>query len=255
MFTALSGTHQDAIKKGLDLQQRQIANGADSDAVKWTVPYIPIDPKDLGYGYDNLIRVSSQSGKAGAAYIVQQILGFDMPRRMQVAFYAIVQAASEELGKELTAPLVVDLFKRTFGLADDKEHSLTLCDLTLKPASVREPKGALSGYVDDRLGVEFLIRVKGQPRTLCGQGVDVLQSAADAVTSSFGVKTCVTDSHVQRFKEGRFAAYVEVSVGSGNGAWGIGISHEVNESQLRGLLSAIQVPLGRDEDTIGNVVA
>ena len=97
MFTAFAGTHQDAIKKGLDAQRHrwEQVDRSGNGLRYWAVPYIPLDPKDLGYGYGNLIRISSQSGKAGAAYIVKETLGIDVPRQMQVAFYKIVQEETE----------------------------------------------------------------------------------------------------------------------------------------------------------------
>ena len=116
VFSAFAGTHQDAIKKVFDAQEKRWCEAEEEGDVKriWNMPYIPVDPADLGFGYENLIRVSSQSGKAGAAYVVKTGLGIELPREMQVVFYGAVQSASERLGKEMTMTMVLETFCETF---------------------------------------------------------------------------------------------------------------------------------------------
>ncbi len=105
VFTAFSGSHQDAIKKGL---------AARTDADIWDVPYLPIDPSDLGRSYDSIIRVNSQSGKGGVAYLLERDYQLVMPRRLQIEFSQVVQAAADITGKELTSQEIWDLFSREF---------------------------------------------------------------------------------------------------------------------------------------------
>ncbi|EEB94950.1 hypothetical protein MPER_06159, partial [Moniliophthora perniciosa FA553] len=175
VFSAFAGTHQDAIKKGLDAQDKRWADvdRTGKGTKYWAMPYIPLDPKDLGYGYENLIRVSSQSGKAGTAYVVKQTLQFDIPRRMQVAFYGVVQSECEKSGKEMTTTLITQTFKQTYALSSKPMGRLFLQSAQFTPMS----PSALSDASDDS-EQESLMRFNGQvicdgrPRTITGDGKD-----------------------------------------------------------------------------------
>src|SRR5262249_15345514 len=115
VFTAFSGSHQDAIKKGF------AAQAARNDGI-WSMPYLPIDPADLGCSYEAIIRVNSQSGKAGIAYLVQQSLQLKLPRRMQMAFYDVIQQIADRTGKEMTVDDITESFRRTYHLGGSPEH-------------------------------------------------------------------------------------------------------------------------------------
>ena len=110
VFTAFSGSHQDAIKKGFKVQDERRAKGDPT----WDIPYLPVDPHDLGCDYEAVIRVNSQSGKGGIAYLVAQSLGLDLPRKMQVAFYKVIQAVSEQTGKEMITEDITRAFCETY---------------------------------------------------------------------------------------------------------------------------------------------
>jgi 2-isopropylmalate synthase len=115
VYTAFSGTHQDAIKKGLaEHSRRALARGIAPEALEWTVPYLPIDPADVGRSYDAVIRVNSQSGKGGIAYLLQSEFGIDLPRRLQIDFARHVQVHTDATGQELTAAALLDIFRSVY---------------------------------------------------------------------------------------------------------------------------------------------
>ena len=110
VMTAFSGSHQDAIKKGFAAQEKRRANG---DPV-WLVPYLPVDPADLGLAYEAVIRVNSQSGKGGIAYLLGQSLGLELPRRMQVAYYQVIQRIADETSREISTDDIASTFCKTY---------------------------------------------------------------------------------------------------------------------------------------------
>ncbi len=176
MFTAFSGSHQDAIKKCLDAQT------GDS----WQVAYLPIDPKDVGRSYEEVIRVNSQSGKAGAAYLVEQALGLQLPRWMQEDFSRIVQQASETQGQEIRSPELVALFKRSYW---QRPGAYSLEDFHVSP--VCEVSARLVGAVGSV--------------SVTGQGSGVLAAFVDALGAHF-------DRHIE------ILAYQEQAMSEGSDA-------------------------------------
>ncbi|KAF8984433.1 hypothetical protein BDQ17DRAFT_1188454, partial [Cyathus striatus] len=140
VYSAFSGTHQDGIKKGLDAQAKrwEEVDRTGSGKKFWVMPYIPLDPKDLGYGYENFIRVSSQSGKAGTAYVVKQNLLLDLPRRMQVSFYQVIQRECERTSKEMSVSSITSMFRSTYCVSSQPTGRLYLHEyrfLPLPPSS------------------------------------------------------------------------------------------------------------------------
>ena len=109
-MTAFSGSHQDAIKKGFAAQEKRW-NAGDK---QWLMPYLPVDPADLGLTYEAVIRVNSQSGKGGIAYLLTQALGVELPRRMQVAFYQVIQAVADQTSKEISTDDIVQAFSKHY---------------------------------------------------------------------------------------------------------------------------------------------
>ena len=128
VFTAFSGSHQDAIKKGFEAQRAREANG---DNI-WDMPYLPIDPADVGCTYEAVIRVNSQSGKGGTAYIVKSALALDLPRRMQIAFYQVIQNKSEETGRELTAKDITAMFRQAYFFGTGHDGRIVLKSFTME---------------------------------------------------------------------------------------------------------------------------
>ena len=219
VFTAFSGSHQDAIKKGFAAQK------ADE---QWSVPYLPIDPADVGRSYDSVIRVNSQSGKGGIAYLMETEHGVVMPRRLQVEFSGVVQRHAEAHGGEVSADDIWDLFAQTY----------------LEPAApirYREHHLYEHGSVQ---GIRIGVDIEGTPHILTGEGNGPINAAVHAFQSA-GIKVQVRSyeerSMVPSSDEGnaQACAFMEIA-GSGNGEfYGIGIDGNIVTASIKALVSGI----------------
>lgn len=266
VFSAFAGTHQDAIKKGLDAQEKRWTEVDRTGEGKkyWAMPYIPLDPKDLGYGYENLIRVSSQSGKAGTAYVIKQNMMLDLPRRMQVSFYGVIQQESERLCKEMTPNMITLAFKNWYKLDSKPSGRLFLQSYHLLPLSpsTREPSSPVSDFSDDPalltppdedqslLRFEAEIVVDGIKRTIRGDGRGPVRAALDAIRSDLGLDLNIGEftSHTvnaDKLPQSKTATFIEMYLTGGtpskSGAgstWGVGISSDVATSKCRAVFSA-----------------
>ncbi|KAG6828068.1 hypothetical protein H0H92_009370 [Tricholoma furcatifolium] len=272
VFSAFAGTHQDAIKKGLDAQVLRWAE-VDRTGVGikyWAMPYIPLDPKDLGFGYENLIRVSSQSGKAGTAYVVQENLQLNLPRRMQVSFYRVIQDESERIGKEMTVALITSAFKDTYSLASHPVGRLFLNTFSLSPLSptTREPSSPISDYSDDMhtltqskdqsstMRFEGELTIDGAIRTIRGDGHGPVLALINALHSDLGFELEVGEFAAQTINDEspahtKFVTFLEMHLPgvspskSGVGSsWGVGISSDVAAAKCRAVISAANVLVG-----------
>ncbi|KAG5339451.1 hypothetical protein C0989_004187 [Termitomyces sp. Mn162] len=273
VFTAFAGTHQDAIKKGLDAQDKRWSevDRTRKGTKYWAMPYIPLDPKDLGYGYENLIRVSSQSGKAGTAYMIKQTMQLDLPRRMQVSFYQVVQDESERTGKEMTATLITSAFRQTYSLGSRPIGRLFLRTFTLSPLSPtsREPSSPLSDYSDDNqtltpfdddssiLRFEGELAVDGTVRTIRGDGHAPVLALIDALRSDLGFELDIGEVTGQVINDEtpastKYVTLLEMYVRgapipskSGVGTtWGVGISSDITAAKCRAVISAANALAG-----------
>ncbi|KAG6897162.1 hypothetical protein C0992_003668 [Termitomyces sp. T32_za158] len=274
VFTAFAGTHQDAIKKGLDAQEKRWSDvdRTGKGTKHWAMPYIPLDPKDLGYGYENLIRVSSQSGKAGTAYMIKQAMQLDLPRRMQVSFYQVVQDESERTGKEMTAGLITSAFRQTYSLGSQPIGRLFLKTFTLSilsPTS-HEPSSPLSDYSDDNttlatppdehsstLRFEGELTVDGTTRTIRGDGHAPVPALVDALRSDLGLELEIGEATGQVINDDtpvhtKYVTFLEMylrgaPVNSKSGAgttWGVGVSSDVTAAKCRAVISAANILAG-----------
>lgn len=272
VFCAFAGTHQDAIKKGLDAQAKRWEEVDRSGQGKkyWAMPYIPLDPKDLGYGYENLIRVSSQSGKAGTAYVIKQTMLLDLPRRMQVSFYKVVQDESERSGKEMTPAMIMTAFKKTYSVSSKPTNRIFLKSYRLLPLSpsTHEPSSPVSDFSDDPstltppdedqslLRFEGEVIIDGTPRTICGDGRGVVLAALDALKSDLDLSLNIGESAAQTINadnlpHAKCVTYVELALEgttpskSGVGStWGVGISSDIATSKCRAVISAANCLVG-----------
>ncbi|MBK1681619.1 2-isopropylmalate synthase [Rhodocyclus tenuis] len=219
VFTAFSGSHQDAIRKGFSVQQ---------PGSLWSVPYLPIDPADLGRSYDSVIRVNSQSGKGGVAWLLENEYGIVLPRRLQVEFSGVVQALADRVGGEVSADDIWQLFTETY-LADD----------------------AALAYVEHQLfdhagaqGIRLGVAVDGAAQRLSGEGNGPIDAAVHALRA-IGI-----DLQVRSYEErsigasaeggnARACAFVEVSArGVSGDRYGVGIDSNIVTASIRALLSA-----------------
>jgi 2-isopropylmalate synthase len=225
VYTAFSGSHQDAIKKGFDALARDVAAaGADLHTFPWAVPYLPIDPQDVGRSYEAVIRVNSQSGKGGVAYIMKAEHQLELPRRLQIEFSRVVQARTDEEGGEVTPAEMWQAFSDEY-LADG-----AMALLGHHTSSVVDAKDALT--------VE--IRADGQPRQVEGTGNGPISAFCDAL-ASVGIEVRVLDYAEHALSAGsdaQAAAYVECEIG-GQAWWGVGIDANTVTASLRAVLSAL----------------
>ena len=220
VFTAFSGSHQDAIKKGFAAQE------ARNDEM-WDVPYLPIDPKDLGRDYEAVIRVNSQSGKGGVAWVLQQDQGLKLPKKLQAHFSRHVQALADQSSRELNAADIWDAFRRTYRLEDGQPIELVAWDERRAPNGERVFTGTLES--------------NGVQNSISGRGNGLISSVLGALEDAEGVKLDVQSYAEHAIGQGsgaRAAAYVEATDADGRTHWGVGIDEDVATASVRAVLSA-----------------
>nr|WP_229735037.1 2-isopropylmalate synthase [Ornithinimicrobium tianjinense] len=233
VFTAFSGSHQDAIKKGFDALERDAAAaGVAVDDYRWEVPYLPVDPKDLGRSYEAVIRVNSQSGKGGVAYVMKTEHKLDLPRRLQIEFSRVVQERTDDVGGEMTPAQIWDSFQQEY------LHNTGPVVGTDYTVSHDEQHG------HDRIEAE--VAVEGEPRHISGTGNGPIAAFTDAL-STIGVDVRVLDYHEHALSSGSdalAASYVECAV-DGEVRWGVGIHPSTVTASLRAVTSALNRPTRR----------
>ncbi len=221
VYTAFSGSHQDAIKKGFDAQEKR------NDPL-FQVPYLPIDPKDVGRDYEAVIRINSQSGKGGIAYILQADHGLDLPRPLQIAFSKIAQEQMDEEGKELTSAALWSLFSRTYLLSD-------------APLELLSHKTFPGAEGSRTLTAE--LKQDGAIRTIEGVGNGPIDAFVDALKTTYGVEFSFLDYHehaVGRGANATAACYVQLQDEKGRIVHGVGIDPNIVMASLKAVLSGMQ---------------
>ncbi len=219
VFTAFSGSHQDAIKKGFAAQEVR------NDDL-WEVPYLPIDPADLGRSYEAVIRVNSQSGKGGVAWVIEQDKGLKLPKRLQGDFSRHVQTLADETSRELNAADIWGAFERTYLPGDKDRFVLRDYDET--------------GSAGDRLFVGR-ITIDGEERSLSGRGNGLISGVIAALAESTGPVLDVVDYTEHAIGHGagaQAAAYLECRTADGRTIWGVGIDSDIATASVRAVLSA-----------------
>ncbi|NAZ83105.1 2-isopropylmalate synthase [Kineococcus sp. R8] len=233
VYTAFSGSHQDAIKKGLEVMERDAAAaGRTVDEIPWAVPYLPIDPRDVGRTYEAVIRVNSQSGKGGVAYLLKSEHQLDLPRRLQIEFSRVVQERTDAAGGEVSGAEIFSIFTDEYlpspsGTPDWGRFALR------STRSVSEVDGA------DALEVTLLDA--GRPVTVHGTGNGPIAAFCAALASLDGVDVRVLDYAEHALSAGgdaRAAAYVECAV-DGRVLWGVGIDPNITTASLKAVVSAV----------------
>ena len=218
VFTAFSGSHQDAIKKGFAALEK-------SNSGLWEVPYLPIDPKDIGRDYEAVIRVNSQSGKGGVAYLLQTDYGLDLPRRLQVEFSKVVQAMTDATGKEVTAKDIWQAFEGEYL----KPGRIEFLDHKTWPAA--------NGTARE---IEATIRFDGKETKITGTGTGPIDAYVDALKKTCGVALEISDYREHAVKSGsgaNAAAYVDTMV-DGKPLFGVGIAPNIVTASLSAITSA-----------------
>ena len=225
VFTAFAGSHQDAIKKGLEaLQFAADAAGVAIRDLPWQAPYLPVDPKDLGRSYEAVIRVNSQSGKGGMAYLMKTDHNLDLPRRLQIEFSHVVQQHSDADGGEVTSDALWQIF----------EAEYLRCDAPLSLV------GQVVTSVEGVTSITAQLLADGQPVEVSGEGNGPVSAFVDAL-SNLGIQLRVLDYVEHAMTSGgdaKAAAYVECEVGD-QVLWGAGIDPGITTASLKAVLSAV----------------
>ncbi len=228
VYTAFSGSHQDAINKGLDAMKIAADEAdADVDDILWQVPYLPIDPRDVGRTYEAVIRVNSQSGKGGVAYIMKADHGLMLPRRLQIEFSQVIQRITDGEGGEVSSKEMWDAFADEY-LAP------------LRPLE-RIKQRVIGSEVDGGIDViEATVKIDGVETEIRGEGNGPLAAFVDAL-GTVGMDVSVLDYSEHAMSAGEeaaAAAYVEASIG-GRTVWGVGIATSITTASLRAVVSAV----------------
>ncbi|MRH29838.1 2-isopropylmalate synthase [Microbacterium sp. SYP-A9085] len=232
VFTAFSGSHQDAIKKGFEaMDARAAAAGVTVDEIDWAVPYLPVDPKDLGRSYEAVIRVNSQSGKGGVAYLLKTDHALDLPRRLQIEFSGVVQAKTDAEGGEITSDEIWSVFTDEYLPSDDAQarwgrfellstriSSEMTGDVALE-VTLRDGESRVQSHASGNGPVAAFLEV------LRAEGIDV--TVYDYVEHALGSGG---DAHA--------AAYVELQV-DGRRLWGVGIDGDISTASLKAIVSGV----------------
>ncbi|MCM6354739.1 2-isopropylmalate synthase [Klebsiella pneumoniae] len=218
-YTAFSGSHQDAIKKGFDARR---------PGDRWEMPYLPVDPQDIGCTYEAVIRVNSQSGKSGSAWLIEQNHGLKLPRALQQDFSQHVQQETDRHGKEMTQNALWQLFRTRYGL-------------------VATPHYALQSYRSDsqqdgQLRLTASVVTQGGTRQLEGQGNGLLSAAAHGLSRWVNAPFVIKDYHEHTLGErsdSRSVAYIRCLFQDGSSRWGVGIDSDVARASLQALFNAV----------------
>ncbi|ELQ3995930.1 2-isopropylmalate synthase [Enterobacter bugandensis] len=218
-YTAFSGSHQDAIKKGFDARR---------PGDRWEMPYLPVDPQDIGCTYEAVIRVNSQSGKSGSAWLIEQNHGLKLPRALQQDFSQHVQQETDRHGKEMTQNALWKLFRTRYGLVTTPQLALQ---------SYRS-----DGQQDGQLRLTASVVTQGGTRQLEGQGNGLLSAAAQGLSRWVNAPFVIKDYHEHTLGErsdSRSVAYIRCLFQDGTSSWGVGIDSDVARASLQALFNAV----------------
>jgi 2-isopropylmalate synthase len=240
VYTAFSGSHQDAIKKGLeDLEKKAAEQGISVRDIAWEAPYLPIDPKDVGRTYEAVIRVNSQSGKGGVAYILKAEHNLDLPRRAQIEFSRVVQERTDTEGGEMAPDVIWDVFHTEYL---DRETPLQLNSVHTSSAAGSQDRLEVNVYVDGSL--RSLSATGNGPINAFTNALNELveseQAAGNPAYESRG-DVRVLDYHEHALSAGGdaiAAAYVECAVGD-QVLWGVGLDANIVTASLKAVVSAV----------------
>ncbi len=221
VFTAFSGSHQDAIKKGFEALAR-------SNSGLWEVPYLPIDPKDIGRSYEAVIRINSQSGKGGIAYVLKTDYGLDLPRALQIEFSKVVQDVTDRTGKELSSAEIWQLFNATYMAAD-------------APLRLEEYQVRTDAHASERRTVTAVVTHGGTRRNISGEGNGPIEALVNALQRDCGIAFKIVDYREHAVRPGAdatAAAYVQIETPDGTRLFGVGLDRNVLTASLKAVASA-----------------
>jgi 2-isopropylmalate synthase len=228
VYTAFSGSHQDAIKKGFEALERDAGEASVSiDEYVWGVPYLPIDPKDVGRTYEAVIRVNSQSGKGGVAYVMKTEHHFDLPRRLQIEFSGVIQRYTDDEGGEVSPANMWEIFSREYLVEHQPAPHLTVASYGVST-------------VESKVELVTTATVDGVQRELTGVGNGPIDAFVHAL-SDVDIDVRVLDYAEHAMSAGgdaQAAAYVEAEV-NGVVRWGVGVDANIVTASLRAVVAAV----------------
>ncbi|MDD3261305.1 MAG: 2-isopropylmalate synthase [Oscillospiraceae bacterium] len=228
VFTAFSGSHQDAIKKGVD---RMHAN----DLSYWEVPYLPIDPADIGRAYEPVIRINSQSGKGGAAFVMQQSFGFNMPKAMQPEFGSVVKAACDEAGRELMPKEVYNLFSKEY-LEVKAPYNLKAYKLSEENEDEENAEGSGAVHFQGNLRFHHI----DHPVDAVGNGpIDAFFRALAQVGIEDYSFVAYQEHAISRGSDSKAVSYIHLKDPQGHDVFGVGIDSNISLASIKGIICAI----------------
>ncbi len=232
VYTAFSGSHQDAIKKGFERMHKDAKDaGVDQESLVWAVPYLPIDPKDVGRSYEEVIRVNSQSGKGGVAYLLKSDHNLELPRRLQIEFSRVVQNKTDADGGEVTSAQLWDIFQDEYLPSSIPSKKWGRLELK-RMSTVSEMDGVVQ--------LQAVIRDGAEEVSLSGTGNGPI-SAFLEVLAKQGITVSLLDYSEHTLgasSDAQAAAYVELSV-EGKTLWGVGIDGDISNASLKAVISAV----------------
>ncbi len=219
VFAAFSGSHQDAIAKGMKYREEK-------NLTQWNVPYIPIDPHDLGREYEgDVIRINSQSGKGGIGYLMEQNYGIVMPPKMREHFGYTVKGVSDRAHKELKPAEVYEIFEKTYVNLKNK----------LEVTEAHYTQG-------EQISTEVTVKIHGETRKLRGTGNGRLDAVSNAIKDGLGLDytlSVFTENAVEVSSKSKAASYIGITLPNGSASWGVGIDNDIINSSIKALVSAI----------------
>jgi 2-isopropylmalate synthase len=243
VYTAFSGSHQDAIKKGFEAMAADAAaKGVTVDELEWAVPYLPVDPKDLGRGYEAVVRVNSQSGKGGVAYLLKTDHALDLPRKLQIEFSSVVQAKTDAEGGEVTSDQIWEIFKDEYLPANEHDAKWGRFEL-LSTRTSSDMTGSTSLNVKLRIG-------ESQEETAANGNGPI--AAFLAVLAEHGLQIELFDYSEHTLSAGGdayAASYVELRV-NGKTIWGVGIDADISTASLKAVVSAVNRAVRAESDDL-----
>ena len=232
VYTAFSGSHQDAIKKGFERMHKDANEaGVDQESLVWAVPYLPIDPKDVGRSYEEVIRVNSQSGKGGVAYLLKSDHNLELPRRLQIEFSRVVQNKTDADGGEVTSAQLWDIFQDEYLPSTISSKKWGRLELK-RMSTVSEMDGVVQ--------LQAVLRDGSEEVSLSGTGNGPI-SAFLEVLAKQGITVSLldyTEHTLGASSDAQAAAYVELSV-AGKTLWGVGIDGDISNASLKAVISAV----------------
>ena len=247
VFTAFSGSHQDAIKKGFEaMDARATAEGVSVDELEWAVPYLPIDPKDLGRSYEAVIRVNSQSGKGGVAYLLKSDHAIDLPRKLQIEFSGVVQAKTDAEGGEVSSDQIWSIFRDEYLPAAEADARWGRFELL-----ATRTQSDMSGDVS----LEVTLRDGDERFDASGHGNGPVAAFLEVVRAQ-GFDVTVYDYVEHALSAGgdaQAAAYVELQV-EGERLWGVGIDGDISTASLKAIVSGVNRAIRTRERTLVSAV-